>query len=426
MSERAGEENATTPADRSRHLRGEAGSTGRAIDLTTSELSDPEALLALAQRTPPDGVLSIYAAADTGTDPGMRGAAIDIKNRLTQLERNVASDGSPDRARAQALRDGIERLAPEIERLTDPQTPGRARVLFAPLGGGEVVRFSSQMPVANRVVLDAGPFIHPLLELLDEGRPAGLLLVSQDEARLMDWRLGELALLERAEPDVLEAPHERSGPVGSTPGEHRGTPKREQRQARERDQARRFLDSVKDIALRLARERGWERILVGGGDRLTEPLAAGLTGAPGMEIIRDPRVLTHLDQASLSAAVTGRLHAEHAEHEARLVHEARQAALGSGTGALGLSEVVGALNDGRVAHLIYDPEVRYQGSVGADGRLLAGDEVGPGGSRQSSEPRLTERLVERALESGARITPVEGAAGAALAEAAGIAALLRW
>jgi hypothetical protein len=39
------------------------------------------------------------------------------------------------------------------------------------------------MPLSNRVVLDAGPFIHPLLELLDEGRPAGVLLVSQDEAR---------------------------------------------------------------------------------------------------------------------------------------------------------------------------------------------------------------------------------------------------
>jgi hypothetical protein len=40
--------------------------------------------------------------------------------------------------------------------------------------------------------------------------------------------------------------------------------------------------------------------------------------------------------------------------------------------------------------------------------------------------RLTERMVERALDTGARLTPVEGAADDGLAEASGIAALLRW
>ena len=70
-----------------------------------------------------------------------------------------------------------------------------------------------------------------------------------------------------------------------------------------------------------------------------------------------------------------------------------------------------------------DPEVRYQGSVGADGLLLAGPERA--GGAVTPEPRLTERLVERALETGARVTPVEGAARAALSEAEGIAARLR-
>jgi hypothetical protein len=39
--------------------------------------------------------------------------------------------------------------------------------------------------------------------------------------------------------------------------------------------------------------------------------------------------------------------------------------------------VAAALNAGRVAHLVYDPEVRYRGTVGADGALYGGDEVGP-------------------------------------------------
>jgi hypothetical protein len=39
---------------------------------------------------------------------------------------------------------------------------------------------------------------------------------------------------------------------------------------------------------------------------------------------------------------------------------------------------------------------------------------------------LTERLVERALQTDARISPVEGAGDEGLRAAAGIAALLRW
>jgi hypothetical protein len=42
------------------------------------------------------------------------------------------------------------------------------------------------------------------------------------------------------------------------------------------------------------------------------------------------------------------------------------------------------------------------------------------------ESRLTERIVERALRTGAEVTPVPGAAGTVLAEAGGIAARLRW
>jgi hypothetical protein len=142
-------------------------------------------------------------------------------------------------------------------------------------------------------------------------------------------------------------------------------------------------------------------------------------------VVRDPRVLGGLDEAALAAAVTARLHQEHAAQERRLIERVRDAAHAQ-RGALGLSEVTAALNRGRVAHLVYDPEVRYTGSVGADGTLYAGEEVGPGGRAGAPEPRLTERLVEQALATGARVSPVEGAARGVLGEAEGVAALLRW
>ena len=104
----------------------------------------------------------------------------------------------------------------------------------------------------------------------------------------------------------------------------------------------------------------------------------------------------------------------------------RERALGRGAAALGLSEVIAALNQGRVAHLAYDPGVRYVGSIDQRGALHAEGELPPAAGSLRHEPRLTERIVERSLATGARISPVEGASATALAEAGGMAALLRW
>ena len=389
-------------------------------ELTADQLFEPETITTLLRQAPEGGVLSIYVGADSGADPGLQGTGIDIRNRLAELQRNLDAD------RARAVTDALQRLTPEIERLTNPQERGRGRVLFAALGTDEVTRFAGQMPVANRVVLDDSAFVHPLLELLDEGRPAGVVLASQDEARLLEWRLGELREIDRMAPTVVEAPHERSGPVGSSPAARPDSPKREQRAAREEVRTRRFLDHVGGAATALAGDRDWQRVLVSGGERLTEPLAQALAARLQDVLIRDQRLLIGLDDAALSQAVTEQLTAEHAAREERLVRDVREAAHGPGAAALGLSDVVGALNEGRVAHLLYDPEVRYQGSVGADGLLLAGGERTGDAAAATPEPRLTERLVERALETGARVTPVEGAARGGLAEAEGIAARLRW
>ena len=95
------------------------------------------------------------------------------------------------------------------------------------------------------------------------------------KARLLEWRLGELTPLREMQAEVAEPRHERSGPVGSRPASRYGTPTGEQRNARERDQAARFIERVAAAASRLAHERGWERILVSGGEQHTDSLVDG-------------------------------------------------------------------------------------------------------------------------------------------------------
>jgi hypothetical protein len=382
---------------------------------------DFDTLLELSRRTDPVGVLSVYLDARPGG--GLRAGAIDIENRLTELERHVLTDSSPEQARS--IQQGLDRLAGEIERLSEPEEPSRGRILFAGLGETWIIRVSAQLPLRNRVVLDRSLFIHPLLELLDEGARVGVVLASRTQARLLEWRLGALTPLCELRAETTEPTRERSGPVGSRPGARHGTPTGEQRNARERVRAARFIHRTAAAAARSARDRGWDRVLVSAGERSTDSLLSALPPALRDAAVPDRRVLIGLDLAALERVATERIREDHGQLERDLMRSLRERAQGAGTAALGPSEVVGALNQARVAHLIYDPLIRYRGSVGYDGSLYASD--GSTSTYPSTlESRLTERIVERALETGARVTPVEGAASEGLVEAAGIAAVLRW
>ncbi|MCP2621635.1 hypothetical protein NLB33_02065 [Mycolicibacterium smegmatis] len=371
------------------------------------ERLDLDTIRELSQRTDRLGVVSLYFNADPTQN--LQVQAIDLRNRYRLLQRRMEADGSQ---RYRDVAAALERRRPLIETLITGVTSGRGRIMFIGLDGDWTVHFECMMPVTNRVVLDDGPFIHPLVEVLDEGRPAGVVVISADDARLLEWRLGQLQEISRIAQPFGHAPHERAGQM------------REQRQARERDGMQRFVTQVTATATDLAEERGWERIVVSGGQRWTEP-AKTRFGPPLRGKVLVDRGLGGLDDAALTAAVTARLHRQHKYDEQQLLDYLCDAG-GTGDVALGLSEVAAALNAGRVDHLVYDPAVRYVGSVGADGSLYADGEIAPHSHAATKDSRFTERLVDRALATGARISPVEGAAGAVLKDAAGVAAVLRW
>jgi hypothetical protein len=291
------------------------------------------------------------------------------------------------------------------------------------LTGSEVISFSSQLRLPNRVVLDSSPFIHPLLEAIDRGRPAGVVIAAADAGEMFDWRLGELRRLSRLVSPVPQPRNDRPGPVvGNTARARRNTPLRDMRERSERQHRLRVAETMAAEVSRLADENLWERLLVAGDDRVTSVLVDALPDRIRQTVIRDPRHLAGVDVTALARIVAGRFEDAHVERTTQLAAHVRDAAL-VGTGAVGLSEVAAALNEARVDQLVYDSERRYVGAVDDSGLLYAN---GEGPAAAAEEPRLTERLVERALTTGAEVTPVPGAASTVLAEAGGIAARLRW
>ena len=387
-------------------------------ELTASDLVSA-ALRDLIRDEDPLGVVSIYV--DMPADGADRRAEIVLKNQLAALERRVDSEGSL--RRGEALRSAIERVMPTIERLLDPATSGRGGAAFSPLSTSEVTFLTAPMPLPSRVVLDSRPFIQPLVELLDEGRPAGVVLVSAHAAELLDWRFGDLRPLARVTREFADDGGERPGPlVTNSAGARPVTAARDQRWRREREQQMRWMEQVAAEVLHLADEQDWGRIVISGDERLTGPLVDALPTRLRDVALLDPRHLQS-DHPALAMDIAERLRQDRAGRNVDLSRRVRAAALGAQRGALGLSEVVAALNEGRVEHVIYDSARRYTGGIGPDGSLFAdGERLGLG----TEEPRLLERIVERALDTGARVTPLDGSAADRLADADGIAALLRW
>jgi hypothetical protein len=177
-------------------------------EMSAADLGDG-VLLDLIRNDDPAGMLSIYV--DGTSTATYRGAAIDIDNRLVELERSVEADGSP--AVAEALSETLRRIAPVVERLLDPGASGRGRALFASLSHSELTLVSSGIRVSSRVVLDSTAFIHPLLEVIDEGRPAGVVLTSARSADLLDWQLGDMCRISHVRAGPALASGEAPGPV---------------------------------------------------------------------------------------------------------------------------------------------------------------------------------------------------------------------
>lgn len=387
-------------------------------ELTAHDLNG-SMLLDFVTQNDPVGVISIYVDGEAAAKS--RVPAIEVRNKLAELLRNLEESG-PE-ADAEAVRAALQRCGPAIERLVDGRTPGRGRALFIALDVPRFTSFSSHLPFATRVVLDASPFIHPLLESLEAGRPAGVVLVGGNGADLLDWRLGDSRRVAHVEPEPRPAV-QRTGPVVGNPGRgQQVTPTREQQASRERDGQLRWLHGLAAEVFRCYEERGWQRLVVFGDERLTAPLIDGLPRWMRHVTYVDRRHVPSTDHSVLHAVLRHHLAEEQEHRQLALVQRVRDAALGAGRAVLGLSEVASALNEARVEHLVYDPAIRHSGSLGANGWLYAGGEAT---GSVVVEQRLTERLVERSLATGATITPVSAQAAEKLLDADGVGALLRW
>lgn len=387
-----------------------------------------DAILDLCRLRDPVGVLSLYV----GTTPERQVHsqpewAIVLKNELRDL-RNRVKEEEP-RNRWSAVHERLDALAPEIEWLDDPKEHGRGRAVFAPVSDDAVERVAIQMPLPDDVVFSESAYVRPLVSVLDEGRPAGVAVVDRSGVRLLEIAFGEakdLGVFDFTEP--TEEWRQLKGPAGANPalGQH-GAPQRDLFEERLKEHIVRYVKTIGAEELpKYTGRRGWDRLVVGGESRFAQPFVEALPNRDGLEVVRTEHELRQLPSTDVARSVLPLLTESQRRREQELAERAREAALGGGQGALGLSDVCGSLAEGRVQHLVFDEGIEVEGFRTADGRLIPSDGDTPSRAELVPEPHLVERMIERAFETSAEVTPVSGEASELLAPHEGIGAILRW
>lgn len=376
----------------------------------------------------PIAVLSVYVDADPREQAAARPAwVVAAENGLRDVREQVKANG--DHARWKAVFERLDALEPELSALLDPRRPGRGRALFATVVGGELRTVSLHVPLTNRVALDEIPHLSPLVAALDRGRPVGILVATQADVRVLERRLGlveELVSLS-LEPDTSEW-REMKGPAAANPAlAQHAAPQRDLFERRLEEHRLRALDLASRQLAELAGQRGWERALVAGERRAADRLAEALAGSR-LEVRVVDKNVHGLAPVEAAAALAAELEDELLRREERLVASALDSALSGNAGAVGVADVLAALEEGRVARLLLAENGPGAGARTADGRLVPAGVVPPGAAPDELVPvqSLAEHMVERALATDAQVTIVAAAAAEPLGGHGGVAALLRW
>jgi hypothetical protein len=351
---------------------------------------------------PKFGVLTV----SVGVDPADRseGWLIALRNELkTAVE---AGDDGHDRGRALAAT--AQRV---LDRFEDEELPsGRCQIAFceatAERGARDIWTAAQLDGFHTSVSYAHRPRLTPLLKLLEEGAAVGVIAISSERVHLYKWELGALDLVQDWEAEMFMLDwRERKSQRPADPARTQGAKAsgRDQFDQRLEHNRARFLEEAGRLADEETRKRGWRRLIAFGDPELFHELSEGVEKGTELELADEANVISE-ERGKLLERINAAVAKGNRRCELALIERAVEGArTPGGHGALGLIDVQRSLNEGRVENLIFDADT--------EDRELADAE---------------DEVVERALRTSAKVSPVEGIAAERVREHGGVAAVLRY
>jgi hypothetical protein len=372
----------------------------------------------LATADPKRLVISVHARTDP-RDPANTSVTpawlIELRNGLRQISDRLESGN--DRENRLAFRELRTRIEEELIELP-PSERARSVTWFVDADGTSG-RFSLQLPLRrDRTVADTKPFVSPLVDIADRGAPVGVVLVGGDLIRIV-----QIEQAEASEPEnsTFELTLGDWRPFGGTAG---GSPARglhytsheERYRARvEAQRDRLFETAATETAIRLE-ALGWERVVLIAEGQVASRFRQALPATVRQRVVAEAELNVVGDELNVIADTVEPLIEDAWQRRTdALAGLASERAKSGGAAALGPQETFGALAEGRVDHLLIDPDHDFSSAAGMIPAAIGGP-----------SDMLGERAVEAAIATSAQVTSVSIDASAVLRDADGMAALLRY
>ncbi len=374
---------------------------------------DESAVKELLVWRPPLAVISVYL----DLKPEDRGEAWRI-----ELEHGLAAAVKNGVARHRKHKDPLEQTAKRIHARFPTQPAGRegrTHVGFVEVASkpGREEWFELQLPLdAPAVFINNRPVVMPLLTLIDDGAARAVAVVSSERVRLFVWAFGHLEEVADTELEITSLDwRERKAQRPGDPARVQGAKAAGRDQYGQRLEANRerFLREVGELALGELREREIDELLVFGDPAHARELSDAVGSRAKVRAVGEQNLIA-AGRGEIEAHATAAVESLNRERELELVSRVFDEAKGGTRGALGAQETSQALAEGRVEHLLFDPERDYD-----DAPIVALD-------GDDEDVPVPDRLVAAALATSARVTPVEGEAAERLSSTEGLAALLRY
>lgn len=384
---------------------------------------DRETQLRLVNLRDDTGVLSLYVNAD----PKQEGSQPPWRNRLEQgVKRLLESVDGPTRG---ALDRRLHDLELEIEQLVRPGSPGIGRALFVPLSNGELFNVEMQTPLTDRVALAPRAHITPMFAAWAEGSPMGIAVVDGNGMRILDSRFGRCEELSGLvfELDTDEW-REMEGPVNAATtwgqGSQSSVSQRDLFDLRVTEHLTKFLSAAHTSLEAHVTALGWEFLVVTGEPELVEAASKSLSSSLKTEVVGAQHVLGQRSPAKIQEVLTpDMLHARHRRDE-RLAADFAEA---PPKAALGSTQVLEALQGGRVDRLLFERDSVWSGARIPAGTVLSDGIVpdDPDVATAVAEAQLGEQMIEMALATDASVSILSD--DVRLPEpSGGVGAFLRW
>jgi hypothetical protein len=356
-------------------------------------------------------VLSLYLDLDPTEFATPPARATAVRSLLDEADRQARDRGDLPHEERMELRASLERASAVLEGDL-PAEGAQALAIFAAESAGlfEVLKLPRSVP--SRVAIRRSPLVAPLARLARRERWC-VALVNRRDARIFRGSPDGLREIEQIH-DLVFGQHDQGG--WSQARYQRGIEK-------EKDD---HLKHTVEALMKHFKRRPFERLIVGGPREVVADFESKLHGYLAERLAGRIDVdVEHSTPDQVLEAVQPRFEELDEEREADALERLGEA----GRAAIGLEDVLRALNERRVETLVADERYSAEGTCCPSCGWL-----GPAGERSCPVDEteletlddLTEAAVELTIQQSAEILAVRGRRDELAERAEGIAALLRF